>query len=260
MRRYEREFFAMSDFNRGVARPWAQGQADMSVDAGLRAFMLGVYNKMALGLLLSAALAWATSHDPIVQYLFRVDATGRAIGMTGLGTALMFAPLAVVLVGGFLMRGVTIRNSGAYYWIVVSLLGAGLGVDALVYTATSIATAFLVTATAFGALSLAGYTTKRDLSGMGSFLIMGLWGMIALSLLNVLFLHLAGLQFMVQVVLLGVFAGLIAFQTQQLKMTYYQIGGNAEGLAVATNFGALNLYLDFINIFQILLSLFGGRR
>ncbi len=250
----------MSDFNRGVARPWATGQADMAVDAGLRAFMLGVYNKMALGLLLSAALAWATSHEPIVQYLFRVDATGRAVGMTGLGTALMFAPLAVVLLGSFAMRNVTVKNSGAYYWLVVSLLGAGLGLDALIYTSTSIAAAFLVTATAFGALSLVGYTTKRDLTGMGSFLLMGLIGMVVLSLLNALVLHLAGLQFMVQVILLGVFAGLIAFQTQQLKMTYYQIGGDAEGLAVATNFGALNLYLDFINIFQIILSLFGGRR
>jgi FtsH-binding integral membrane protein len=250
----------MSDFNRGLARPWAAGQADMSVDVGLRAFMLGVYNKMALGLLLSAVLAWATSHQPVVQYLFRLDDTGRAVGITGLGQALMFAPLAVVLIGGFLMRGVTVRNSGAYYWIVVSLLGAGLGLDALIYTSTSIAAAFLVTATAFGALSLVGYTTKRNLSGMGSFLIMGLWGMIALSLVNVFFLHLAGLQFMVQIVLLGIFAGLVAFQTQALKMTYYQIGGNAEGLAVATNFGALNLYLDFINIFQIILALFGGRR
>jgi FtsH-binding integral membrane protein len=250
----------MSDFNRGVARPWATGQADMAVDAGLRAFMLGVYNKMALGLLLSAALAWATSHDPIVQYLFRLDATGRAVGMTALGTGLMFAPLAVVLLGGFAMRNVTVKNSGIYYWLVVSLLGAGLGLDALIYTSTSIAAAFLVTATAFGALSLVGYTTKRDLTGMGSFLLMGLIGMIVLSMLNVFLLHLAGLQFMVQVILLGVFAGLIAFQTQQLKMTYYQIGGNAEGLAVATNFGALNLYLDFINIFQIVLSLFGGRR
>ncbi len=250
----------MSDFNRGVARPWAAGQADMSVDAGLRAFMLGVYNKMALGLLLSAALAWATSHQPLVQYLFRIDETGRAIGMTPAGTALMFAPLAVVLVGGFLMRGATIRNSGVYYWLVVSLLGAGLGLDALIYTSTSIAAAFLVTATAFGALSLVGYTTRRDLTGMGSFLIMGMFGMIVLSLINMLFLHLAGLQFIVQIVLLGVFSGLIAFQTQQLKMTYYQIGGNAENLKVATNFGALNLYLDFINIFQIVLSLFGGRR
>jgi len=248
----------MSDFNRGV---WGQAptRADMSVDAGLRAFMLGVYNKMALGLALSAVLAWLTSHAPVVQYLFVRDELGRVVP-TLAGSALMWAPLVVVLVGSFLARGITVRNSGAYYWIVVSLLGAGLGVDALIYTTASLATAFLVTSTAFGALSLFGYTTKRDMSGMGSFLIMGLWGMIALSLLNVFLLHASGLQVLIQIVMLGIFAGLTAFQTQQLKMTYYQVQGDAQGLAAATNFGALTLYLDFINMFQILLSLFGGRR
>ncbi len=248
----------MSDSNRGV---WGQApaRADMSVDAGLRAFMLGVYNKMALGLALSAALAWVTSHTPVVQYLFVRDELGRVVE-TPLGMGLMWAPLAVVLIGSFVARGVTVRNSGAYYWIVVSLLGAGLGVDALVYTASSIATAFLVTAVAFGGLSLVGYTTKRDLSGMGSFLIMGLWGMIALSLLNVFLLHAPGMQIVIEIVMLALFAGLTAFHTQSLKMTYYQVQGDAQGLAAATNFGALSLYLDFINMFQILLSLFGGRR
>ena len=248
----------MSDFNRGV---WGQApaRADMSVDAGLRAFMLGVYNKMALGLALSAVLAWVTSHAPVVQYLFVQDQLGRVVP-TAAGSALMWAPLVVVLVGSFLARGITVRNSGAYYWIVVSLLGAGLGVDALIYTTASLATAFLVTSTAFGALSLFGYTTKRDMSGIGSFLIMGLWGMVALSLLNIFLLHASGLQVLIQIVMLGIFAGLTAFQTQQLKMTYYQVQGDAQGRAAATNFGALTLYLDFINMFQILLSLFGGRR
>jgi len=231
----------------------------MSVDAGLRAFMLGVYNKMALGLALSAVLAWVTSHAPVIQYLFVRDDFGR-ISTTPLGAGLMWAPLVVVLIGSFLARGITVRNSGAYYWIVVSLLGAGLGVDALIYTTASLATAFLVTSTAFGALSLFGYTTKRDISGIGSFLIMGLWGMVALSLLNVFLLHASGLQVLIQIVMLGIFAGLTAYQTQQLKMTYYQVKGDAQGLAAATNFGALTLYLDFINMFQILLSLFGGRR
>ena len=248
----------MSDLKGGV---WGQApaNADMSVDVGLRTFMLGVYNKMALGLLLSAALAWATSHMPVVQYLFVRDDLGRVVP-TAAGTGLMWAPLAVVLIGGFLMRGVTARNSGIFYWVVVSLLGAGLGVDVLLYTATSIVASFLVTATAFGALSLVGYTTKRDLSGMGSFLIMGLWGAIALSLLNVFLLHLSGLQLIIQFVMLAIFAGLVAFDTQKLKMTYYQVRGDAGSMAAATNFGALKLYLDFINIFQILLSLFGGRR
>ncbi len=249
----------MSDFNRGIWGQPAPARADMAVDAGLRAFMLGVYNKMALGLVLSAVLAWVTSHAPVVEYLFVRNEFGR-VTPTLLGTGLMWAPLVVVLVGSFAMRNVTARNSGVFYWVVVSLLGAGLGVDALIYTSTSIATSFLVTATAFGALSLVGYTTKRDLSGMGSFLIMGLWGMIALSLLNVFLLHSSMMQFMVQLIMLGIFAGLTAYDTQKLKMTYYQVQGDTLGMATATNFGALNLYLDFINIFQLLLSLFGGRR
>ena len=105
-----------------------------------------------------------------------------------------------------------------------------------------------------------GYTTKRDLSGIGSFLIMGVWGMFALSMLNIFLLHLSGLQFVIEIVFLGLFAGLVAFHTQSLKMVYYQVRGDAASMATATNFGALNLYLDFINMFQILLSLFGGRR
>ena len=251
----------MSDYNRGFGSTYGQSApTDMSVDTGLRAFMLGVYNKMALGLLLSAALAWMTSHAPVVNYLFAVQTETGRVAPTALGTALMWAPVAVVLLGSFVARGVTMRNSGAYYWLVVSLLGAGLGVDVLIYTSTSIATAFLITATAFGVLSLVGYTTKRDLTGMGSFLIMGVWGMFALSMVNMFFLHLGGMQFVIQLVFLALFAGLIAFQTQQLKMTYHQVRGDAAGMAAATNFGALNLYLDFINMFQILLSLFGGRR
>ncbi len=250
----------MSDYNRGFGRTLPQQQAgDMSVDEGLRGFMLGVYNKMALGLALSAVLAWLTSHAPVVQYLFVQTEAGR-IQPTLAGTALMWAPLAVVLMGNFALRGLTVRNSGIYYWTVVTLLGAGLGVDVLLYTSTSIATSFLVTSTAFGALSLVGYTTKRDLSGMGSFLIMGAWGMIALSLVNAFLLHLSGLQFVIQCVLLAIFSGLIAFKTQELKATYYQVRGDAGSMAVATNFGALNLYLYFVNIFQLLLSLFGGRR
>ncbi len=249
----------MSDFNRGFGGTFPQAKTDMSVDAGLRSFMLGVYHKMALGLALSAALAWLTSHAPVVNYLFARTVDGR-LAPTALGTALMWAPVAVVMLGSFVARGVTARNSGAYYWLVVSLLGAGLGVDVLIYTQTSIATAFLVTATAFGVLSLVGYTTKRDLSGVGSFLIMGVWSMFALSMVNVFFLHLAAMQFVIQLVFLALFAGLIAFQTQALKMTYHQVRGDAAGMAAATNFGALNLYLAFINMFQILLSLFGGRR
>ena len=247
----------MSDFNRGFARPLA-GQADMAVDAGLRAFMLGVYNKVALGLVLSGALAWLTSHEPVRQYLYQTTADGR-LGMSPLGTILMWAPLVVILGSTFMMRNVTPRSSGILYWTMVSLIGASLGWIFLAFTGASVAQTFFITAAAFGALSLYGYSTKRDLSGIGSFLIMGMFGIILASIVNV-FLHSSMVAFVVSVLGVLIFSGLIAFQTQRLKMTYYQVGGDSAGQAVATNYGALSLYLDFINLFQFLLMFMGNRR
>ena len=230
----------------------------MAVDVGLRSFMLGVYNKMALGLVVSGLLAFATSHAPVVNYLFRQTLDGR-VGLTGLGTLLMWSPIVVLLGATFMMRNVTPRSSGVLYWTVVALIGAGLGVDLLVFTGASIATTFFVTAAAFGGLSLFGYATKKDLSGIGSFLIMGVFGILFASIANV-FLHSAAIAFTVSILGVLIFSGLIAFQTQRLKMTYYQVGGDAAGMAVATNYGALSLYIDFINLFQFLLAFTGGRR
>ena len=247
----------MSDFNRGLARP-VRGQADMAVDAGLRSFMLGVYNKMALGLLVSGVLAWLTSHEPAVSYLFRPTFDGR-VAPTGLGTLLLWSPIIVLFGSSFFMRTITPRSSGLLYWTVVALIGAGLGFDLLVFTGASVAQTFFISAAAFGALSLYGYSTKRDLSGIGSFLIMGMFGILIAIVANI-FLHSAALAFAISIIGVLVFAGLIAFQTQRLKMTYYQIGADAAGRAVATNYGALTLYIDFINLFQFLLAFSGGRR
>jgi FtsH-binding integral membrane protein len=129
----------------------------------------------------------------------------------------------------------------------------------LAYTGASVATTFLVTAIAFGGLSLFGYTTKKDLSGFGSFLIMGLIGLVVASLFQ-MFLQLPGLSFIISILGVLIFAGLIAYDTQNLKMTYYQLGGDQQSAAVATNYGALSLYLNFINLFQFLLSIMGSRR
>jgi len=248
----------MSDFNRGYARTVAADRADMSVDAGLRSFMLGVYNKVALGLVLSAALAFVTSSVAPVRDLMFTVANGR-VGYSIFGMIVAFAPLAVILFSGFAMKNVTPRSAGITYWSIVSLMGASLGVVVLRYTGASIASTFLITATAFGGLSLVGYTTKRDLTGFGSFLIMGLWGLIAASLVN-FFVQSSGLAFIISLVGVGIFAGLTAYDTQKLKMQYYQLGGDQAALGVATNYGALNLYLDFINLFVLLLRLTGSRR
>jgi len=249
----------MSDFNRGFARSVPTDRADMSVDAGLRSFMLGVYNKLALGLVLSAALAWMTAEfEPVTRLLYITRADGALAGFTPLGMIVRFAPL-VVLIGAMFMRNQTARSSGILYWAVVSLIGAGLGVWLLAYTGTSVALTFLITATSFGVLSLVGYTTKKNLTGLGSFLMMGVWGLVAASLIG-MFWHPPGFSLLFSILGVLIFAGLIAYDTQRLKMTYYELGGDQTSMAVATNYGALSLYINFINLFQFLLSIFGNRR
>jgi FtsH-binding integral membrane protein len=248
----------MSDYNRDYARSIPTDRADMSVDAGLRSFMLGVYNKMALGLVLSAALAFLTSSFPPVRDLMFTVANGR-VGYSILGMVVAFAPLGVLLFSGFALKNQSPRTAGIVYWTVVSLIGASMGVLALRYTGTSIASTFLITATAFGGLSLFGYTTKKDLSGFGSFLIMGVWGLLIAGLVNI-FLQSSMMQFIISILGVLIFAGLTAYDTQRLKMTYYDLGGDQAAMGVATSYGALSLYLDFINMFQFLLALFGDRR
>jgi FtsH-binding integral membrane protein len=248
----------MNDFNRDYARPLPGAGADMSVDAGLRSFMLGVYNKVGLGLLLSAALAWLTSsYPPVRDLMFQV--TGNRIGYTLLGTIVAFAPLGILLFSSFVMKSINARTAGVIYWSVVSLIGASLGTVVLMYTGASVFQTFLVTAIAFGALSLVGYTTKKDLTGFGSFLIVGLVGLILASIVSIFFPS-GPLVFAINAIGVLIFAGLIAYDTQRLKMTYYEVGGDQTATSVATNFGALNLYLDFINLFRFLLYFLGSRR
>ena len=250
----------MNDFNRDYARSIPADRADMSVDAGLRSFMLGVYNKVALGLLLSAGLAFLTSaYQPVTDLLYITTPDGRLAGFTLLGTVLRFAPLALLLISMFAMRNPTARSSGILYWALVASIGAGAGIWLLAYTGASVASTFLITAIAFGGLSLFGYTTKKDLSGFGSFLIMGLIGLVLASLVQ-MFLQLPGLSFIISLLGVFIFAGLVAYDTQNLKMSYYQMGGDRQSMAVATNYGALNLYLNFYNLFSFLMSLLGSRR
>lgn len=252
----------MSDYNNrspwGVAVP---SPADMAVDQGLRRFMLGVYAKMGLGLLVSGALAYVTSSVPSVRdSLFRIDGEGVLRGYTGVGALVAFAPLIIILASNFLMRSVSARSAGLLYWAIVALVGASLGSVGLLYTGQSIVSIFLVTAAAFGGLSIVGYTTKRNLSGFASFLIMGAWGLVVALLLNAFLLHSGMALLLMSVVGVFIFAGLIAAQTQQVKLIYYRVAGDAEGMGAATNMGALSLYLDFINLFRFLLILFGGGR
>jgi FtsH-binding integral membrane protein len=243
----------MSDYHTG-ARSIPTGRADMAVDAGLRSFMLGVYNKMALGLLLSGVLAYVVGTSNTLM---------MAIFSGPQAYLVMFGPLAILLISSFVMRNPSPAAANIIYWSVVTLIGVGMGALVFAYARipdgmTAIAKAFLVTAASFGALSLWGYTTKKDLSGWGTFLIMGVIGLVIASIVNI-FLASSALSFAISVIGVLVFAGLTAFDTQRLKFMYYEVGGDARATSVTTTFGALSLYLNFINLFQFILSLMSPR-
>ena len=245
----------MNDQNRFQAQAIPAGNTmDMSVDAGLRSFMLGVYNKMGLGLVLSGILAYITSSVPAVRDML-FTANG---GYTLPGMILSFAPLGVMLIGMFAMRNPSKTGANLFYWTIVTLIGAGLGVLALRYTGQSLASTFFITASAFGALSLWGYTTKRDLTGFGTFLIMGMFGLLLASIVNI-FLQSPMIMFVISGLGVLIFSGLIAFDTQRLKFEYYYLKGDDTAMSVATSKGALSLYLNFINLFQFLLTFLGDR-
>ena len=255
----------MSDYDRFASSRYGAGVARSGVgaiDQGLRAYMLGVYNYMTLGLGVTGLVAFVAYKAAVVE-----SASGQLIGLTGFGQAIygsalrwviIFAPLLIVF---GLSAGRDRMSAGAArltFLAFSALMGLSMSTVFLVYTHASIGRVFFITAASFGALSLYGYTTRRDLSAMGSFMVMGLFGLIIASLVN-LFLHSAGLQWALSILGVGIFAGLTAWDTQAIKENYYA-GGAWEVAEKKSIFGALTLYLDFINMFQFLLMLFGDRR
>lgn len=243
----------MSDYN-AQARSIPTGRADMAVDAGLRGFMLGIYNKMALGLALTAGLAWIVGTTPALM---------AAIFSGPQMYLVMFGPLAILLISSFAMRNPSPTGANLVYWSVVALIGVGMGALVAYYARIPdgmliVAKAFLTTSAAFGGLSLWGYTTKRDLTGFRTFLIMGVIGLIIAMVLN-MFIQSSILSFVISVIGVLIFAGLVAFDTQRLKNMYYQLGGDQRAMSVATTYGALSLYINFINMFQFILSLMSPR-
>jgi FtsH-binding integral membrane protein len=250
----------MENTDRGYPHPVSAGVAVADVDPKLRAFMIGVYNKVGLGLLVSAGLAYLTSSVPEIRDLLFKTApdTHRLISLTALGTATVLSPLFVIL--GFGMAAeVSVQRARLLYWTIVVTIGASLGVTFLAYTTASIATTFAASAAGFGALSLWGYSTKRDLKPVASFWITGLIGLLVVMGLN-LFLRSPAIGFAINAVGVVVFAGLIAYDTQRLKTFYHENQNDAARMSVGTDIGALSLYLDFINVFQFLLAFTGGRR
>jgi uncharacterized protein len=230
-----------------------------AADAGLRTFMLGVYTKLALGLGLAGAFAWVVGNVPEVSRVMFNSVAGEVVGYTPIGLVVVFAPLALLVASAFVMRRPSARGSGLLYWSVVTLIGASLGGLFFVYVGGSLATTFLITAAAFGALSLWGYATHRNLTGLGSFLLVGVAGLIIAMLVN-LFVRSSALYLAVDVAGVLIFAGLIAYDTQRLKLVYQEAAADQASLATATSYGALTLFINFINLFQFLLSLTGQRR
>lgn len=230
------------------------------VDQGLRSYMLGIYNYMASALLLTGIVALVSASSPaIMGAMYQTNEYGQIMGMNGLGWLVAFAPLGFVLLLSMRIHAMSFQTAQAAFWGFAGVMGLSLSSLFLLYTGESIARAFFVTAGTFGVMSLYGYTTKKDLTSWGSFLIMGLVGMILASLVN-MFLRSSGLAFAVSVISVFIFIGLTAYDTQRLKTTYYQISGNAEMVGRVTIMGALSLYMDFINLFVNLLRFMGDRR
>jgi uncharacterized protein len=220
----------------------------VGVDVGLREYMLRIYNYMASGLALTGIVAYVAAYSGFYASIARTPVIWLVI----------LAPLGLVMWISYGIQRMQASTAQALFWVYSGLMGLSLGVIFLAYTGTSIARVFFITGGTFAAMSLYGYTTQRDLSGIGSFLFMGLIGIIIASLVNI-FIHSSALQFAVSVIGVIVFTGLTAWDTQQIKEMYYE-GDGAEIASKKAVMGALRLYLDFINLFMMLLQLMGTRR
>ena len=245
----------MAEYGRQYQTP-VRGGAGVRVegiDQGLRAFMLGVYNNMAMGLALTGivaygAYAWAMTNEAVAQALY----------ISPLKWVIMLAPLAFVFGLSAAVHRMQPGTARLVFLAFAAVMGLSLSSVFLVFTGESIARTFFITAAAFGGLSLWGYTTKRDLTGWGSFLIMGVVGLILAMIVNI-FLASSALQFAISAIGVLIFSGLTAYDTQRLKHTYDIVAGDAVAAGRASIIGALQLYLDFINLFMFLLQFMGNR-
>ncbi|WP_298957436.1 Bax inhibitor-1/YccA family protein [uncultured Methylobacterium sp.] len=251
----------------GYGAPTGYARGQVEIDQGLRTFMLGVYNNMVLGLAVSAVVALGINKLAVAGS--QADAVARigSIPLTAFGKALYgsplmwvvaLAPLAFIFLFSFRMDRMSAATARTTFLAFAAVMGASLSTLLIRYTGASVVQVFFVTAAAFGGLSLYGYTTSRSLSGIGSFLVMGLIGLVIASLVNI-FLASSALQFAISVIGVVIFAGLTAYDTQKLKEMYLYGNLDTEAAAKVSVFGALTLYLDFINMFQFLLSLMGNR-
>ncbi len=226
------------------------------IDEGLRAHMIRVYNYMTIGLVLTGVVAWVVANTAIGTVFFQ--ASPRGYTLSALGWVALFAPLGLVMWMSFGIQRMSVQTAQAVFWGYAALMGVALAPILLIYTGASIARVFFISAATFGSLSLWGYTTSRDLTGWGSFLFMGLIGIVIAMIVNI-FLGSAAVDFAISVIGVLVFAGLTAYDTQKIKEIYY-VGDDGTVAGRKAIMGALRLYLDFINLFLFLLRLFGNSR
>ena len=227
----------------------AVGVPRVARDAGLRSYMLKIYNYMASAVLLTGIVAMVFANSGMAERVFQ----------TPLRWLLILAPLGFVMTMSFGVNRMKTSTLQALFWAFAVAMGLSMSSIFLIYTGTSIAQTFFAVSAAFLGLSLYGYTTKKDLSGFGTFLIMGVVGLLVAMLLN-MFLQSSAMAMAISAIGVLLFAGLTAYDTQKLKSMYAYVAGNSEMMAKSTVMGALTLYLDFINMFQFLLSLMGNRR
>lgn len=242
-----------------------QGQVGVEArefDAGLRKYMLGVYNLLTMGILLTGIIAMAVfrsiESSREVAELFFVFSGDYVVGTTTLMTVAQFGPLALILGSYFFGRNMSSGAIRMMFWAISACFGVSLSLIFLVYTGASIAKVFLITSAMFGALSLFGYSTKKNLGPMRTFLVMGLVGLIIASLVNMFWPLGGSFGFIYSVAGVLIFSGFTAYNTQEIKNQYYMYGSQ-EMMARGAAWGALSLYIDFINLFMFLLRLFGSR-
>jgi FtsH-binding integral membrane protein len=233
--------------------PATVGVPSVARDAGLRSYMLSVYNYMASGVLLTGIVALL-----FAPYSRAVLINANGTGMSGLGWLITLSPLAFVFAMSFGVNRMRTSTLQLLFWGFAAVMGLSMSTLFLVYTGVSIAQTFFATSAAYLGLSLYGYTTKRDLSGIGTFLIMGVVGLLVAMLFN-MFLHSSAMALAISAIGVLLFAGLTAYDTQRIKSMYFQVAGS-DLLGKVVIMGALRLYLDFINMFQFLLSFMGNRR
>ncbi|MGB8814285.1 MAG: Bax inhibitor-1/YccA family protein [Paracoccaceae bacterium] len=233
------------------------GTRSAVMDEGLRAHMNKVYGLMSVGTLLTGGVAWAVGSSPALLSIFRNPET---LQPNMLGWIVMFAPLAMVFAFGAVIQRASVATAQLFFYAYAAVMGLSMAWIFAAFTGESIATTFLVTAISFASMSLYGYTTKKSLSGMGTFLMMGLIGLLVAMIVNI-FLASSALGFAISVIGVLIFAGLTAYDTQNIKNTYLQHAqhGDSEWLGKSAIMGALQLYLDFINLFMFLLQFMGNR-